>query len=77
VASVPGNPFAQVGLESYTLIQPLNPLPITNPLDFEPKVMREVIALGKARAKEILSGGPTATIRSPQQAATTLEPAPA
>lgn len=54
-ASVPDNPFARVALDRYTLIQPVDPLPITDPLDFDPGVMREVIAMGRARAKEVLS----------------------
>jgi predicted acylesterase/phospholipase RssA len=54
VAAVPDDPWKGLALRSYTLIQPLDPLPITNPLDFDPRVMRQVMATGYARARELL-----------------------
>lgn len=54
IAAVPGNPFASVRLDRYTLIQPLDPLPITDMLDFDPRTMREVMAMGYERAREVV-----------------------
>ncbi|MFT3764076.1 MAG: patatin-like phospholipase family protein [Minicystis sp.] len=62
--SVPDNPFDKVLIDRYTLIRPVDPLPISDPLEFDPGVMREVMAMGRERAKEVLSG--RATVMAPR-----------